>query len=57
MLNNYRNELGKAHRKEYDGGLRNDWCKRSVMRSYSCRQDYKCGTDNTFVADNLVLEI
>ena len=43
-------------RNEYDGGLRNDWCKRSAMRSYSCRSDCKCGVVNTFVTDNLVLE-
>lgn len=56
IMNKQRNELGRAHRKEYDGGLRNDWCKRSAMRSYSCRGDSKCGVVNTFVTDNLVLE-
>lgn len=56
ILNKYRNEFGKAHRKEYESGLRNAWCIRSNMRSYQCRQDGKSGVVNTFLADNLVLE-
>lgn len=57
VLNKYRNELGKLHRKVYDNGMRNEWCNRSSMRSYSCRPDRKCGTVNTFTRDNLILEI
>ena len=56
VLNKYRNELGREHRKEYDGGLRNEWCRRSAMRSYQCRPDRKSGTVMTFIHDNLVLE-
>lgn len=57
VLNKYRNELGKLYRKVYDNGMRNEWCNRSSMRSYSCRPDRKCGTINTFTQDNLILEI
>ena len=57
VLNKYRNDFGRLHRKEYDGGLRNSWCIRSNMRSYQCRQDGKSGVLNTFLTDNLVLEI
>lgn len=57
ILNKYRNELGKVHRKEYDSGLRNTWCCRSMMRSYQSRPDKKCGTIQTFIRDNLVLHI
>ena len=56
-FNKYRNELGRAHRKEYDNGLRNEWCNRASMRSYQCRPDRKCGTVMTFVQDNLILEL
>ncbi len=57
ILNKYRNELGRLHRKEYDGGLRNEWCNRSSMRTYQCRPDLKCGTIQTSVQDNLILEL
>lgn len=57
ILNKYRNELGKAHRREYERGLRNEWCNRSTMRSYQCRPDLKSGTILTMVNDNLVMEI
>lgn len=56
IINKYRNELGKAYRKAYDGGLRNEWCRRSAMRSYQCRPDFKCGTLQTFTQENLLLE-
>ena len=26
IMNKYRNELGRAHRKEYESGVRNEWC-------------------------------
>lgn len=57
ILNKYRNELGKVYRKDYEGGLRNDWCRRSAMRSYQCRPDKKCGVVQTFIQDNLILEM
>lgn len=58
ILNKYRNELGRAYRKMYDNGARNEWCNRSCMRSYSCQPDkQKCGTINTSTQDNLILEI
>lgn len=50
-MNKYRNELGKLHRKEYDNGLRNEWCNRASMRSYQCRPDRKSGTVMTFAQD------
>lgn len=57
ILNKYRNELGKKFRYLYDNGVRNDWCKRSNMRSYMPRPDLKFGTLTTFDRDNLVLEL
>jgi hypothetical protein len=57
ILNKYRNELGRLHRKEYESGVRNGWCRRSGMRSYQCRPDRKSGTVVTFIQDNLVMEI
>lgn len=57
ILNKYRNELGRQYRKQYDSGLRNEWCNRAGMRSYQCRPDRKCGTVMTFAQDNLVLEM
>ncbi len=55
-MNKQRNEYGKMHRKEYENGMRNGLLRRSLMRSYQCRQDGKCGVVNTFVTDNLVME-
>lgn len=57
ILNKYRNDLGKRFRRLYDGGVRNEWCRRSNMRSYMPRPDDKFGTLTTFVGDNLVLEV
>ena len=57
IMNKYRNELGRAHRKEYESGVRNEWCNRSSMRSYQCRPDQKSGTITTIVNDNLVIEM
>lgn len=57
ILNKYRNELGKKFRRLYDSGVRNDWCKRSNMRSYMPRPDLKFGTLTTFASDNLVMGI
>ena len=41
VLNKYRNELGRQHRKLYDGGFRNEWCNRSSMRTFQSRPDRK----------------
>ncbi len=57
VMNKYRNEFGRMHRREYECGLRNEWCCRSNMRSYQCRPDKKSGVVLSFVSDNLILEI
>lgn len=56
ILNKYRNEYGKQHRKEYEAGKRSELCRRYLMRSYLPRKDKHCGTITTFLQDNLVFE-